>query len=252
VPGYYYLDENRSLDEFGRSTNKSDSLSTQAAEKLKSGEKFLEAAFPFFTLAHNPKYAGMFIPIVLTKRGGPSEDMQRFFEKVTTHLDLPLSKMPNEAFVNLTHPDFYEFGQSKIPYLQRAYRELSQRTMATFNTPHFLIVFENDRQQLMAIEELFRGLANRGVFANPVVPVLVNLVEAEIMERPNGVDWNRSPVETGREMARVNIYWPDRIERTGDIERVFSLVLNEESKARYARNSNSLMCAGAISGGGSK
>lgn len=246
IPGYYYLDENRSFDEFGRSTSRKDLLSAQADQKLKEGGKFLAGAYPFFTLAHNPKYAGMFIPVVLTKRGGPSADMQKFFEKVHAHLELPLTQMPGEAFVNLTHPDFYEFGQDKGPYLRRTYKELSERTMTNFNMPHFMVVFENDRQQLMAIEEQFRALAARGEFANPVVPVLVNLVEEEIMERPQGVDWNRSPVETGREMARVNIYWPDRIERSNNLERVFSLVLGttEESKTRYSRYSNRLMCEG--------
>jgi hypothetical protein len=101
------------------------------------------------------------------------------------------------------------------------------------------------------MEQKMRGLASRGVFANPVVPVLVNLVEPEVFAIPEGIDWDRSRLESQRPAARVTIFYPDHEERSNDFARVFELILNqtpEAAQATYDGYINRFWCEDALLG----
>jgi hypothetical protein len=255
VPGYYYVDLQTSFREFRPRGKQDEGFLIDAVEKkLTQNEPFLLDAFGFLSVSLKKEYRDRVRGAILTMRGHESAEMKAMFDKLRTRFKLGAMDWPLEAFVNLTNPSFYEFGFSKTKYLERLYNELADRVMQDATTPHYLVMFENDRSHLRDIDELFQKLSNQGVFANPVVPVLVNLVEQPVFENPDGVDWNRSPMQQVTKMSRVAIYWPGKIERTNRLSRVHELVLGvsseEAEKLMQSTQQNKLVCSDLLVGGG--
>lgn len=230
IPGYYYFDLQTSLVEFRPPPEGQESYFVKAIdEKLKKKTPFLLDAFPLFVAAMDPKYQDHVSGVMLTMRGHLPAEGRQVVNRLASRMGLPKQDWPDEAFVNLSNPDFYEFGFSKTRYLERAFEELSDRVMADKSVPHYLVVFENDRKYLKHVDTLFKSLANRGVFSSPVIPVLVNLVEDAVLNQPDGQTWTTSPMQQIIKWSRVTVYWPNRVERSDDIGRVLELSLGMSS-----------------------
>lgn len=228
IPGHYYFDFQSSMREFSQvPQGEPGYLLTAVEEKIKKKEPFLLEGFPLFSVAMRKEYEDRVKGAVLTMRGHDPEEMRTAFGRIQKKLKLQeASNWPDEAFVNLSHPDFFEFAGSKVRYLERMFDELSDRVIVDKTTPHFLVMLENDRQHIADIDKLFTRLANRGVFSSPVVPVLVNLVEQQVLNAPDGHDWDRLPMREITKMSRVTVYWPgQKVERSNKLSRVLELTL---------------------------
>lgn len=255
IPGYYYFDLQSSFREF-RPPNPGEEgyLLTAVNEKLAKKERFLMDAFPLFSLSMSDEFVDRVNGSILTMRGHQEAEMKSVFDTLQKKLKLGKRDFPLEAFANLANPSFYEFGFSKTNYLYRLYNELTDRQMSSMAVPHFLVMFENDLDMLRDIDALFQRLSNQGVFANPVVPVLVNLVEQEVLDQPDGHNWRWSPMREIKKMSRVTVYWPGDIERSNEYSRVLELTLGM-SKADAEKRiqkvaDNRFQCGSEVAGGG--
>jgi hypothetical protein len=253
IPGLYYLDPQSSYVEMRTPENGGKShLVSNIQQKIRKKEPFLLDAYAFLSATMVNKYKDRVKGAILTMRGHKSEEMQKAFTTIQKANHQGVNDWPLPAFVNLTNPDNFEFSFSKAKYLRHLYDELADRVIQDTTTPHYLFMFENDREHLKRIDEMFISLANRGVFSNPVVPVLVNLVEPEVFANPDGISWDELPMKQVTKMSRVTVYWPGRVERTDDMSRVFELSLGlspTASKKLLAQYSKSnLMCKDAILG----
>ncbi len=251
LPGYYYFDLQSSLKEFRPPEQGGESFLVAAIdEKLKSKTPFLLDAFPLFTLSMQDEYNDRVKSAMLSMRGNDPSEWETAVSHIQKKLKLPQTKLPREAYVGLSHPDFYEFAFSKVKYLERAFMELSDRLMTDTSTPHYLVMFENDREYIRQIDDLFKSLANRGVFNSPVVPVLVNMVETEVLNSPDGHNWDWSPMREITKMSRVTIYRPGKVERSNDISKVLELALDmkaAEAKALFkSMNNHPFSCANGL------
>jgi hypothetical protein len=243
IPAYYYLDSQTGFREFRERQDGGPSYFVDSIQrKIQKKDPFLLEGFNFLSAALQRKFSSRVQTSFLTMRGNGYEEWSEGLSLILKAMKLQPVEWPPEAFANLSHPDFYEFGLSKTRYLESLFGELSNRMMTVKKTPHFLVFLENDRHYLKNIDTLFKSLANRGVFANPVVPILVNYVEEEVLRNPNGIDWDRSPMQVMERMSKVTIYWPGQIERTDKIERVLELTLGitePEAKGLLKKNSKS-------------
>ncbi|HMN67052.1 MAG TPA: hypothetical protein PKC28_00805 [Bdellovibrionales bacterium] len=225
-PGFYYFDRAWGYAEFReREDAETGWIESQVAEKLASGTPFLMEGAVLLSPAFDEKWADRVSGAILTKRGASPQETRRAIELIRDELAMGRRSLPDEAFVNLQHRSAFEFADSKHRYNDKLYQSLSRRMMKSHEVPHFLIMIENDRRMLEDIDAKMQSMANRGVFANPVVPILVNLVEPEVFANPAGIDWDRSRLESVKPVSRVTVYWPNDTERTDRLERVFELAL---------------------------
>lgn len=252
VPGLYFLDPQSSYREFRPpAAGEKSYLVNEVKNKIKAKTPFLLDAYAFLSASMNPQFKHRLRSAILTMRGHEAQEMGEAFNAMQKALNQGKNDWPEQAFVNLTHPDYYEFSASKSKYLQHLYDELAERVIHDTSTPHFLVMFENDRKQLKAVDEMFTHLANRGIFSNPVVPILVNLVEPEVFANPDGFNWDVTPLQRITKMSRVTVYWPGRrVERTDALARVFELSLGltptEAAKTLNQFGNNKLMCSHAL------
>lgn len=246
VPAYYYLDMNRSYEEF-RPREKGSFLVDEAARMIVGKEKLLLGAYPFFARTQNPKVAERYLFSLLSMRGHDHKETYEFFQKIHGALKIPLIDSGQEAYAHLSNPAFAEFGRDKSVYVKEAYKELGQRVIHNFDTPHFLVIFENDMNHLASLEATFRSLSSASEYQYPVVPILVNLAEEDVIANPEGTSFRLSRLEQSRKMARVSVYWTNgQIERTQNLSRVFELTegLAPDAAAKlYKANSNKFMCS---------
>ncbi len=251
IPGYYYFDRQLSLREFSPPEGGDPSyLVTAIKEKLKSQKPFLLDAFPIFSVALRKEFQNRVSGVALTYRGHAPEEMGTAFGLLQKAMEMDGKALSREAFVNLSHPDFAEFSASKGRYIELLINELTTRVMADKTTPHFVVVFENDRKHLAELHRTFEKLSARGVFANPVVPILANLVEREVLENPDGHDWDRVPMREVTKMSRVTVYWPDRVERHPELSKILEITLGmspeEAQKTFHALDKHPLKCSDEI------
>jgi hypothetical protein len=231
-PGYYYLDPVDSYVEF---RSHQPFLSQRVAEKLQTKTPFLLESAAFLAATFAEQFSTHLRGIISTRRGHSAEETQTVIHQLRDAMKWGGVDWPIEAFVNFSNPQFFRFGGQKNRLNQDASDELANRMMRNFSTPHFLVVFENDRKLIDGFEKHMANIANRGAFANPVVPVLVNMVEPDVFENANGIDWDRSALESYRPTARVTVYWPGRVpERTNNLARVFELTLGKSPEAALA------------------
>lgn len=253
IPAYYYFDPQTSLREFRPRPDGGPSYLVEAVQaKIAKKTPFLMEGFAFLAATLQPRFSDRVQSSILTARGNSYEEWSEAFSLIFKAMKLPSVQWPPEAFASLSHPDFYEFGFSKSKYLESLFGELSNRMMENRSTPHFLVLLENDREHLKNVDDLFRSLSNRGVFANPVVPILVNYVEDAVLQNPDGIDWNRTPMQKMQRMSKVTIYWPGKIERADSVERVLELTLGvtaPEAKTLLAKNTKSPLNCRTLLGG---
>jgi hypothetical protein len=242
-PGYYYLDP---VDSFIEFRSHQPILEKRVDEKLKSKTPFLLEAAAFVAATFSELYSAHLRGVILTRRGHAGTEMQKVLHKVRDAMGWGTVNWAPEAFVNLSHPDQFRFGGSKNRFIHDANEDLSNRMMTNFTTPHFLVVLENDRKLIEGLGKQMANIADRGVFSNPVVPILVNMVEPDVFQNANGIDWDRSALETYKPTARVTVYWPGRPpERTDNLARVFELTLGKspaDATALYESYINSFWC----------
>lgn len=225
IPGYYYLDPT-SFREFREPPPGQESyLLERLGEKIRSKRPFLLDGFRFLAIAMKKEYQDRMRAAILTMQGAHPRDMREFFLTLGKELDLGEVELAEEAVVNLHHHEFGEFSHSKSNYHQTLFDFLAKRVMQDHSTPHFLVHVENSREMIRETDKLFTRLANRGVLSNPVVPILVNMVEPEVFANPDGVDWDVIPMAEKTKMSRVTIYWPGRVERSNDLGRVLEVTL---------------------------
>lgn len=227
VPAFYYLDPEISYEEF-RSTSKDpkDGYLYRAVEQaLKEKKKFLLESYAYFAAVFSKQFENHLEGVGLTMRGHSPEELKATVELIRDHQKLGKRDWKLNASVNLTNPKFLEFNESKKDYLTKLYYELSERMMTNTKTPHFMVVFENSRKHIKDISELFEKLASSGVGSQRVIPILVNAVEPEVFANPSPRGWDESPLTVTEKMSRVSVYWPNQIERTEDMMRVFELSL---------------------------
>ncbi len=252
IPAYYYFDAQTSLREFRERQDAGPSYFVEAIkQKIAQKKPFLLEGFNLLGAALQPKFANRVRSSFLTIRGNGYSEWSEGISIILKAMNMAPVEWPAEAFSNLSHPDFYEFGLSKSKYLETLFGELSNRMMSVKTTPHFLVFLENDRDHLKNSDDLFRSLSNRGVFANPVVPILVNYVEDEVLRNPDGIDWNRTPMQKIQRMSKVTIYWPGKIERSEKVERVLELTLgitDAAAKTLLNKNSKSPLSCGKLLG----
>lgn len=237
IPGYYYFDPQLSFQEFYPNPHGESFFVSAIKEKIENKEQFLLEGYALFAASMHARFADRTVHSLLTKRAHEFEEYTPGFEMLSAATGLPWRKLPPEAYASLSHPDFFEFSGVKSNYLQRGNYELSDRPMTDMSTPHYLVMIENDRKHLRDIDTLFKRLGNRGLFKSPVVPILVNVVEDEVLQAPDGHDWDRSPMHEVSKMSRVTIYRPGRVERSNDISKVLELTLDisaEEAKKLLA------------------
>ena len=246
IPGYYYVDPVDTFREFRpRATVDESILLQRVKEKLDKNEPFLLEAAAFVGAAHAQEFQHRLIGAMLTMRGHSPKEMQASMNMIRDRMEWGPVEWALEAYINLTHPQFSEFGQSKERFVRELFNSLAQRMMQDFSTPHFLVVLENDRRYLAGLKKTMHALSTNGVYANPVVPILVSLVEPEVHAVPNGVDWDRSALETAEKTYRVTVFWGSKIEETDNLARVFELTLGQtpqEARATYKKYVNSFWC----------
>jgi hypothetical protein len=246
VPGLYYLDTQTSYEEFRTPPNPADSHLLKEVDRLiAKRDPYLLEAFAFLALGYSKEYQQRLTNVILTKRGHEPKEMKQAIDRILASLGKEETVSSLKSFVNLSHPEFAKFAGNKANYLLSLYTELTNRMMSNKNTPHFLVMFENNRQYLRDIENLFDALSNRGVFINPVVPILVNLVEPEVFADPDRKSWDDLPVKKINNMARVSIFWPGRVERTNDLKRVLTLTMgvsDAEASQMLSVHKSALVC----------
>jgi len=253
IPGYYFRDHVDLFREFLPVRTPQDGyLHRRIIEKLESKEPFLLEAAAFVATAYSEKYQDRLGGAILTMRGHSSEEMRFAMNKIRDHFKWGSVDWPKEAYINLRNPEFSEYAASKARFVREFFNSLTQRMMANKQTPHYMVVLENDRHHLAELHKTMAALSNNGVFANPVVPILVNLVEPEVFSRPGGINWDRSALETSEKMFRVTVFWGNKIEETNNLARVFELTLGqtpEEALRTYKRAKNDYWCRDLLSGG---
>ena len=240
VPGYYYFDPERSYEEFRTPGKPENGFLVQALrDKHLSNEPYLMEAAPFLAAALDSKspFKSRTRAMISTMAGrDPAEGVLWINRMFKQALGIQATTIPQEAIVNLNHWMFSEFGKSKKRFLTELYKEKSERVIQNFETPHYLVFFENNRRFIRETHTLFRHLANRGEFAYPVVPILVNLVEPEVFAHPYGFDWDRSSTEFGEKMYRVTMYLPGQEIHSDHLPWVFEVTLGvspDEANALY-------------------
>lgn len=252
-PAFYYLDPETSYRQFRTEGDPRKGYLVKAIqEKLKKKTPFLLESFPFFVIAQSKAFSNRVQGVYLTIRGHDPAEMKLATNAIPKALKLPGANWPEPAYVNLGHPQFSEFSWSKVKYIDQLYHDLANRMMSNHSTPHYLVVFENDRRHLRDLHNLLENLSHQGIWANPVVPILVNLVEPEVFAHPDGIDWDDSPLRVVTKMSRVTIYWPTGVERTNDLSRVINLSLGvtpKEAQDLLATNSKSaFLCRRSLLG----
>ncbi len=249
-PGYYYVDPNDMFEEFFSTENGEDGhLINNIRMMITGGKRFLLEGSAFVGSTFSQQQSELLKLVILTKRGHSSQEMRYALNFLSKYYGWGEVDHSDSSYVNLSHPDFAEFSMNKEVYLQALYDELSQRTIRNKSTPHFLVYFENDRSAIFEAQKKLKNLGQRGLYANPVVPVLINLVEPEVFNSPHGLDWDRSRLQTFEPMWRVNIYWPERTETTNNLARVFELTLNlspKKAKAHYREYENTSWCCNIL------
>ncbi|MCM0605984.1 MAG: hypothetical protein KA715_07820 [Xanthomonadaceae bacterium] len=227
VPAFYYLDPEFSYEEFRTRTKdpKKGPMYKAVAEALETKGKFLLESYAYFAAVFSRQFENHLVGAGLTMRGHEPEELKATLELIRDELKLGKRDWKLNASVNLTNPKFLEFNESKKDYLSKLYYDLSERMMNNHKTPHFLVMFENSRKHIKDLSELFEKLSNTGVGSQRVIPILVNAVEPEVFANPNPKSWDDSPLIQTEKMSRVSVFWPNRIERTDDMLRVFELSL---------------------------
>lgn len=251
-PAFYYLDPVESYAEFRPAPEgEPDPMHRALNDKIESGEAFLMDAAPFIAATFAKEFQDRLRGVFLTKRGLKPEQFAASINHVGRTMGWGEVEWTKEASVNLHHPDFVQYGGSKERYLNSLFTDLSSRVMKDFATPHFMAFLENDRGFLAQLDHRFRGISNAGVFANPVVPILVRLLPQDVLDHPQGIDWNRSRLESNPKQYRVSIYWPNEVEETDSLSRVFEVLLGLEpadAKALYDSYLSSYFCTNALMG----
>ncbi len=258
IPGLYYLDPQSGYSNFRPpAAGEPGHLISDVKQKIRSKIPFLLDGWALLSAAMDPRFKDRLRAAILTLRGQEATETAEAIGLIQKSSGQGKNDWPEQAFVNLTHPDNYEFSGWKPNYLQHLYDELAERVIHDSATPHFLVMIENDRKQLKVIDEMFTHLANRGVFSNGVCPILVNLVEPEVFANPDGLNWDVSPLQQITKMSRVTVYWPGRrVERTDNLGRVFELTLGlspaEATTTLNGYAQNKLMCSHALVLAGTK
>ena len=193
--------------------------------------------------------------MILTMRRHDASEWILALDKLAEHFKWGKRDLAPKAMVNLTHHDFLPYGGSKGRYLQDLYLHISNINidMSHHNVPHFLVMFENDfDKHLDEIHLKFRELSGAGLFKNPVVPILVDLLEPEVFDRRAGIDWRASSLQTNEKRARVQIYWgPGNIEYSNNLALVFERTLGlkpEEAMALFQKYENPYLCRNLMAG----
>jgi hypothetical protein len=233
VPAYYRLDDIKSFEEFRPAEGDlKNSFFYKALKEANQNENpYLLEASIFLSLIYSGDYADRLEEILLTLRGNSDTEIAYGLEKqFRDRFKLGSGRLKTEAIVNLNHPEHSEYGGSKATYLTKAYFELTRRVMWDHKTSHYFVFIENDRKMIAEMHDLFAGLSNRGEFSNPVIPILINLVEPEVFQNPDGITWGGNPTETISKMSRVTVYRPGKIERSNDLGKVLELILGISSK----------------------
>lgn len=253
IPGYYFRDHVDVFREFLPTGSPQDGfLYRRLLEKLEKNEPFLLEAAAFVAAAYSEEFQDRVSGAILTMRGHSSEEMQFAMHKLRDHFKWGTVDWAREAYINLKNPEFSEYAASKSRFVREFFNSLTQRMMTNKETPHFMVVLENDRHQLTELYKTMAALSNNGVFSNPVVPILVNLVEPEVFARPGGLNWDRSALETPEKMFRVTIFWGNKVEETNNLARVFELTLGQtpqEALKTYKQKKNHLWCRDLLTGG---
>lgn len=255
-PGYYYIDPVDTMADFrpGESPGQGPVLAA-VRKNLRRNTPFLLEGAALMAAVAQPEFRDRASFSFLSMRGNDPTEVEKGIRAFARKLNWDLPEFSAHAVVTLNHPDYAIFDRSKPNYLDALDIDLAHRRMVERATPHFLVMIENDREYLRKIEHRFTIYSNRGVGPEPVVPILVNLVEPKVFAQPHGVDWNRSRLESEPEVSRVSIYWPNQIERTDDVARLLSLTLNiPPSKAGklYRQAQTSLACRNIFAPSGSQ
>lgn len=245
IPAYYYRDPVSTFREFMAVAHPADGhLNQLLTQKLESTEPFLLESAPFVGATFADEYKDRLKGGFLTMRAD-TPGLLLLAHRLRDHFQWGTRNWESEAVIALNDPTYSEFGRSKGRAVREIYQSLTQRMMVIKDTPHFLVILENDRHHLGELHKVMSGLSTNGVFMNPVVPILVNLVEPEVFAHPGGIDWDQSRLETPDKMYRVSVYWGNQIETTDNLARVFELVLSqtpEQATATYRRYVNPYWC----------
>jgi len=248
VPGYYYLDPERSFDEFRTFDGpiKNTPVASEIRSKIKARIPFLLEGSLFWEIGSNPEFTDQVDMFWLSKRGhAPEEASYAFQKELPKQLGWGGRTHPESHMLMLSHPSAGIFRESKANAIRKIADVLTTRHMATFDVPHYIVVAENDYESVIEFQKLFRGLASRGIGRNPVHFVLVNLLEDEVLRNPDGVNWKRSPLDVANRMSRVTIYRPEaKIERYDDLKSVLTetLQMTEKQAADYIKQFSQKKC----------
>jgi hypothetical protein len=239
VPAYYYKLDQQSYSE----------LRTQPGVKFKNGSlakallaadsesrKYLLESAIFVSLAYSEQYQDLIHAFFLTMAGHDPEEMKYSFETlIRDRLNWGSRSLPKQAYPNLNHETFSEYGRSKISFIQSAYYQLTETVNQDRDHPHYLVIWENDRDWLREIDRKLQDMVMSGKFSYPVVPILINLVEPEVFNMPDGFSWTRNPDAVFQRMSRVTIYEPGKpLQRSDDLAHVLSLILAKPYKEASA------------------
>jgi hypothetical protein len=215
-------------------------------EKLQSNTPFLLEASRVLRLFFHPDFADRILAFLLSKRGNPRRELARAINAIRDHENWGSRDWKHQQNVLLSHESSDRYAQSKVNFLNGALHELSRVVMASKAVPHYLVMLENDPAQLREINQAFEQFANNAVFANPVVPILVNLAEPDVLARPGGYDWSRSAAEVPEKWHRVTVYGHNGVrEYSNNLLRVLELILGvspAEALALYRLSDSPMQC----------
>jgi hypothetical protein len=228
-PGYYYLDANRSFTDF-------QDPASAVKQRLKQKDAFVMEGAGLIATALLPQFAENTKVAILTDRDADAANLQEsLFQLVTKGVGVKADRalfdrqMPVAAMAGLGTRAFAQYGHDKNTFLRLLSRSVSQVHLKDASYPHVVIMQENNFDYLKDNHNLFTGLSGRGDFSNPVIYILINAIEEQILERWNEGDWRR-PMAT-EDVSRVQIYWPagmggNRIEHSDKLSRVLEVAYN--------------------------
>ncbi|MBS1959885.1 MAG: hypothetical protein JST80_10460 [Bdellovibrionales bacterium] len=236
IPALYQLDPIRGMTQFRPpvSGKPEDGFLYQAI--VKNFEKqipFLMDAAPYIALSFSDRFPkGRVKPLIVTMAGRSGSEVALSMNYVAQQLKWGPNQFQAQSAINLSNPnEAYQWAKSKSRVLTEVYKQLSNTHMQDHSVPHYLIVLENDTKQIEDLTKTMRNLAHSGVGANPVVPILVNLDEPELMNMYGQQSYLASSLETAEVKHRVTIFGDlNKIEYSENLARPLELAFGLDSK----------------------
>jgi hypothetical protein len=205
IPGHYYFDEERSLEEFYPKAGVEEEgyLYEHLVESLKTNRKFLLEGAAFLRIAlENPAIT----PVFDTYRGTGLKEWKASIKRLAASLGWEKADVDKLIVFSHSDPeDFARYGNKKSKIYHLFWNDL-RRHKTDPSDPHRIVYFENAQSHLTDLNAMMTNTSGTKLGPYRVVPSLVNLSEETIFRNPRGIDWSQTGLQTISGIYRVQTY----------------------------------------------